>query len=188
VDRQDERRERFVIYYGAASGARRHWSQSAELPTPRLPTSGNIEIEQRRDTRRRVNNACPPGGGGCGNHSCGGRIGGALASGATPVEGGDTDPRRGVARDPVVPAGEVFVVVHPVEVAVDPQHDLPEDVVRAVRIGDAAPDERLQLRAELSPDLFGPGVVRGTVRGEAGVAGGRGHLGSLRSSVRAYTD
>jgi hypothetical protein len=53
MDRQDERRERFVIYNGAASDAGRHRSRSAELPTLRLPTPGNVEIEQCRHTRRR---------------------------------------------------------------------------------------------------------------------------------------
>jgi hypothetical protein len=88
----------------------------------------------------------------------------------------------GVARNPVDPPGEMFAVLDPVEVAVDPQHDLPEDVVRAVRVVDATPDERLQLCAELPPDLLGRGIIR------PGPAGTRGscHLGSSVEGNHPY--
>ena len=69
----------------------------------------------------------------------------------------------------------MFAIVDAVEVAVDPQHDLPEDVICAVRVGDAAPDEGLQLRAELPPDLLGGGVVRAG----PGVTRGRSHIALL---------
>lgn len=64
--------------------------------------------------------------------------------------------RDGVAGDPEHPAAEAVTVIHGVEALVDPEQDLTDYVVRAMRIRDPTADEGLNRRTELTPDEFDP--------------------------------
>ena len=61
----------------------------------------------------------------------------------------------GIAGDPGDPVREPFAVIDRAEVAVDPQQDVADEVLGPVRVGDAAPDERAELRDHVPPGLFG---------------------------------